>query len=99
MPRGLREINYVTYLRRSGAVRRDRGPRVAKMRRESATGPTMNYRSTKVAICLLDRPSFYAPADNRTRSARQRGSFYYENKWYKWENAQSTRIFQFLRLF
>lgn len=79
MPRGLREINYVTYLRRCGAVRRDRGPRVAKMRRESATGPTMNYRSTKVAICLLDRPSFYAPTDNRTRSARHRASFNHQN--------------------
>lgn len=79
MPRGLREINYVTYLRRCGAVRRDRGPRVAKMRRESATGPTMDYRSAKVAICLLDRTSFYAPADNRTRSARHRGSSDHEN--------------------
>lgn len=79
MPRGLREINYVTYLRRCDAVRRDRGPRVAKMRRESATGPTMDYRSAKVAICLLDRTSFYAPADNRTRSARHRGSSDHEN--------------------
>jgi len=30
------KINYVTYLRRCGAVRRDRGPRVAKMRRVRA---------------------------------------------------------------
>lgn len=42
--RGLREINYATYLRRCDAVRRDRGPRAAKMRRDRARSRIMNYR-------------------------------------------------------
>ena len=43
--RALREINYATYLRRCDAVRRDRGPRAAKMRRDR--GSKDNELSTK----------------------------------------------------